>query len=365
MEYKDGVVVTTREGMGRVLQAVRDFAPGDLVLRERPLLSVGTEDSLSKYAGLSLHQRQQLGEMCLPAHGGAPRFASYKEQECLDQAQSTLPPGSPQLREKAVFSLAPGRPLVRAQLPLHDQEPAHGSFLRCAAPDAALGMRCMRCRDGVAMQLYLQPPLPPPREVPTLEAAEWRCGACGAVPAPSVLAAARAEALRLSLRMQELTCDPPAPPLVATLDRTLDGLTELLESARTALCGAHAITYGIGAELLSRLALRDVRGSAALAVDQLGCAECAAAGCASHGGGRGGARCDREHPVIAADLDLDLARDALQCVAALDNPAEFLRECGAAVAARLTRYVPLLACADGASDDGVLGGTRRVAAAPR
>ncbi|KAG5185691.1 hypothetical protein JKP88DRAFT_311493 [Tribonema minus] len=442
MECKDGVVVTTREGMGQVLQAVRDFAPGDLVLRERPLVDFVTGSRrltlLQKFVRMTPEQRQELCEMRMLAHGGAPRFTSCEQlmedrqlpaqaqarlirpsldiptsmwltayqvarfnsqefsivplqQEHLNHAQRHLPPEVPQMRPAAVFSLASkaahscvpnclfttknpygamsyyaAHPIAAGDLVTIARVACGGmstldrwaqlarrrdclcACARCAGPDATRGIRCARCRNGVAVPTHAPPP-PQAREVPALAAATWRCNQCGAAPEPGALAAALAEQQWLEEYVALFTA-PLATFCLADADDTLRQLRFLISRARSALCGVHGVAFAAGAALRTLRARRDAharcqgaaiaiaiaandacplspapahpraaaaaaearnelrapntrhraaaaspaaaesraRRVAAIAVDLLGCAECAAAGCAGSSGGGGG-----------------------------------------------------------------------------
>ncbi|KAG5180245.1 hypothetical protein JKP88DRAFT_166710, partial [Tribonema minus] len=163
MEYTSGVVVTTRQGMGRVLQATRAFSPGDLVLREAPLLFYFDElpnSHFDTFMETSAEEQQQIldlhrlklgepahftscerrvGELealarrvaaiwlrSSSSHGQAPdaawplafellsiaefngqRMANLPWQEAiLKQQQARLPPGQPEMAGAAVFCLA-------------------------------------------------------------------------------------------------------------------------------------------------------------------------------------------------------------------------------------------------------------------
>ncbi|KAG5175558.1 hypothetical protein JKP88DRAFT_274443 [Tribonema minus] len=82
MQYTSGVVVTTRQGMGRVLQASREFAPGDLVLREEALLSYVNEMPYlyDGFMALPSQEQQQVLDLHRLRYGETARFTSCEQR---------------------------------------------------------------------------------------------------------------------------------------------------------------------------------------------------------------------------------------------------------------------------------------------
>ncbi|KAG5180249.1 hypothetical protein JKP88DRAFT_279665 [Tribonema minus] len=307
----------------------------------------------------------------------------------LKQKQAQLPPGSPQLHASAVFRLASkaahacvpncvattqnpygcigyyaAQPIAAGDLitiaymdsgaaptlerweELARTKDFVCACARCAAPNATRGIACARCAGGVVMPTWA-----------TRRGAAAR-GAHGG---------ARARAL----------ADPALLPAESLRDgfvREMTELRQLAARARAELCGTHHVVSvaarGVAALQdaplqhnlrnrthwagIANLAERQLSGTAALSLVQLGLAECAAAGCARR---RGAARCARAHPVAVGALGLAYA--ALSIIVRLRDPAAFIQqqrreEGGGTDVARLARCVPLLACANGASEDVVL-----------
>ncbi|KAG5180328.1 hypothetical protein JKP88DRAFT_246933 [Tribonema minus] len=460
MDFISGVAITTREGMSRVLselQATRVFSPGDLVLREAPLLSYDTKDSvalLDDFMALSPEKQQQVMDMYRLNDGANAHFASCEgvlaEIEVLARAAATLwmsvhrhehllgGPGDTQwqtahdsmrsiayellsrvlfntiisatlqwhkgslqaqaqhsfvsateepialfsVASKAAYSCVPncistwqnpygvisycavhpiaaGDPITVAHRHLACSN-AYPTLERwstlafrrdlvctcaqCKRPDVTRGVKCARCAKGVAMPTFTPPP-PHVRRLPSLQDAAWRCDACGAAPERTRLAAqlAQAECMEARAEAAQLSRQTIRDGLV----RETAELYQLMARARAELCGTHNVvhiaarTAATMLEVVSDVNMRQRAGYANTAgiVEQqlqeatplnlmlLGLAECTAAGCVRRGGAE---RCTRAHPIAAGELD------------------------GAQHAERLARYVPLLACAYGASDDVVL-----------
>ncbi|KAG5180246.1 hypothetical protein JKP88DRAFT_324193 [Tribonema minus] len=83
MEYTSGVVVTTRQGLGRVLQATRAFSPGDLVLREQPLMcyiNAVPHSVLNAFMTMSAEEQQQVLDMRKLQFGETAHFASCERR---------------------------------------------------------------------------------------------------------------------------------------------------------------------------------------------------------------------------------------------------------------------------------------------
>ncbi|KAG5178529.1 hypothetical protein JKP88DRAFT_328991 [Tribonema minus] len=393
-----GVVVTNNEVLGRVLQATKTFSPGDLVLREEPLLQ-GFNAMLSELIeALSPEKREQLFAMHHLRLGDRPRFLSSSSSSTArchavgrsaaerdSTGTASRPPAAKVGHHicagvKAAHSCTPnclwtsqtpcGAMSYFAAQPIAAGDPITICYSdastaptlerwaelaqakdficacpQCSGPGATRGVRCARCADGVAVPTFAPPP-PRARAVPGMEAAAWRCDACGRAPDAAHLAQQLAEAQRLEARVHAIAEDTRCGR--ALLEGGARAAATLLRRARRALCGTH------GAVLAAARKLRLLQGVLA-ALRRSG----GAAGAANAHYEAAAAydimlmRLAESHPIAAAGVGD--AYDALRNVVALRDPQEFVRKLSADDAQRLACcYLPLVACATGPSDDMVL-----------
>ncbi|KAG5175049.1 hypothetical protein JKP88DRAFT_339608 [Tribonema minus] len=344
----------------------------------------------------------------------------------LEQIQRALPPGAPKLSMCGAFALASKAAcaLLRAQLPLdhaeplrrrellrraayRHQRPHHHLLLGnsdeptlerwdemarakdfscacalCAGRDATCGVKCLRCTDGVVMPTFAPPP-PDAREVPGMEAAAWRCDACGQAPEAAQLAAQLVEAQRMETSVRETAAQARSGRSVHEGGaRELKALEALLRRARRELCGMHSVALCAAREvqllqgapaMLARsdgdTATADRHGkvAAAYGVMRVRLVDCAATRCArggdgggGGGGSGGGAAC--EYPVAAGNVENEYT--ALKQILELRNSKAFIQEQSADDVRRLARYLPLAACDRGADYDTVLAAAAVLGAPP-